>query len=240
MNTDFLIKTDIFEGPIELLFYLVEKEEVDIFNISLSKITQEFLLFINSVKLDDLDKASEFLLIASSLIEIKSKKILPLYEDEQKGADDMFDLQELLDKLIEYKKFKVMASALEEKQDHFSKVYFKEDKSIISSNEQIVLVDISLADLVSAFRQVLENTQKRSEVKDFIIDEKFNVQDKINDIIGLFETQTSIDFNALFSPQPSRNEIVVSFLALLELMKRKIIRVLQDKFFGIIKIQSIG
>jgi segregation and condensation protein A len=240
METKFLIKTDIFEGPIELLFYLVEKEEVDIFNISLSKITQEFLLFLNSVKLDDLDKASEFLLIASSLIEIKSKRILPIYDDEKKEADETFDLQELLDKLIEYKKFKVMANALEEKQDQFSKVYFKEDKSFISPNEQIVLVDISLADLVSAFRQVLENTQKRTEIKDLIIDEKFSVQDKTNEIIELLKNGTSIDFNALFSPQPSRSEIVVSFLALLELMKRKIIRVLQDKFFGIIKIQSIG
>ncbi|RKD27686.1 condensin subunit ScpA [Caminicella sporogenes DSM 14501] len=244
------VKLKTFEGPFDLLFHLIEKSEIDIYNIPISDITNQYLSYINKMKSLDMEVASEFLVMAATLLEIKSKMLLPNAEEEQlefdvKGVDPRKDL---VIKLIEYKKFKNIAEYFKSREEVYGKVFFKNQDDLESyiNKDKIKLVNMSMEEklLVNAIKKVLSKTNKidknRRQFFKELKREIYTVEDKINLFQKKLEKVESIKFYELFDKNTSRLEIIVTFLALLELLKLKKISVKQDKLFDEIIIFKIG
>ncbi|WIF94736.1 segregation and condensation protein A [Caminicella sporogenes] len=244
------VKLKTFEGPFDLLFHLIEKSEIDIYNIPISDITNQYLSYINKMKSLDMEVASEFLVMAATLLEIKSKMLLPNGEEEQlefdvKGVDPRKDL---VIKLIEYKKFKNIAEYFKSREEVYGKVFFKNQDDLESyiNKDKIKLVNMSMEEklLVNAIKKVLSKTNKidknRRQFFKELKREIYTVEDKINLFQKKLEKVENIKFYELFDKNTSRLEIIVTFLALLELLKLKKISVKQDKLFDEIIIFKIG
>ncbi|MDE6357325.1 MAG: segregation/condensation protein A, partial [Eubacteriales bacterium] len=239
----------IFEGPFDLLLKLIDKNKIDIYNIPISKLTDDYLEYIKNMQKTDLDEISEFILMASTLLKIKSKMLLPIEKDE-KTDEELDPREELVKKLIEYKKYKLIAKKLAETEVFLEKVAFKsadasameiiKEKSPLKLEE--ILEGINLNVLYSAFEDVL----KRKELKTDRIRSSFNsvtkslynINDKITYIKDLVFLENKISFNKIFEESNSKIEIVVTFLAVLELIKVKDIKVSQNNIFGEIIIEK--
>lgn len=230
------IKLDIFEGPLDLLLYLIKKNEIDIYNIPIALITKQYLDYIAKMKALNLDLAGEYLVLASTLIHIKSRMLLPddaLPSDEEEG--DPRD--ELVKQLIEYQIYKDAALNLDKRaileRDVYKPGYHLE---AIDDDSHDVKIELDLFDLVEAFKKIIS----RIDDADFFeVDmEKMSLTDKINEIIDRLALEKSITFSDLITEKASRKSIVYTFLALLELMKLKMIKAYQTETFGIIRIFS--
>lgn len=241
------IKLDIFQGPFDLLLKLIDKNKIDIYNIPISKLTDDYLSYIKNMEKTDLEEASEFIIMASILLEIKSKMLLPKEKDIE-TEEEIDPREELVKKLIEYKKYKIIAKKLSETEVFLEKVVFKPaDKTTLNAIKQPqdlkldeLLEGIDLNTLYNIFESVLkrkdEKTDKiRSNFKS-VTKALYNINDKINYIKDLIFLENKISFNKIFEESNSKVEIVVTFLAVLELIKSKDIKVLQDNIFGEITI----
>lgn len=237
------IKLEVFEGPFDLLFHLIEKNEVDIYDIPIAKITEQYLEYISIMQMLDLELASEFLVMAANLLSIKAKMLLPkppVFSDET--AEDEYDPRdELVEKLLEYRKFKVMADYLQEKETFMNKVYTRpnnEEMFCHLFSEENPLEGISMHSLLGALQEVLDRAGD-TELVGEIPREEISIRDKMKEIMRrLFFHQRSIAFKELFKPRVSRVEIIVTFLAILELIKVGKIKAYQSKAFGEIMIYS--
>jgi len=238
---DYEIKLDTFEGPFDLLFHLIEKNEIDIYNIPISEITEQYLKYINQMKDLDMEVASEFLVMAATLLEIKSKMLLPNPVEEQLEFDvqGLDPRRDLVVKLIEYKKYKNIAEFLKKREDIYGKVYFKSQEQL----EEFIDKDIDLKTELSLEEELLRKAVKRLVQKAEKLDkhrkqffkelkrDMFTVEDKITLLKEKLEREEKIQFISLFKENCPRLEIVVTFLALLELLKLKIINIKQDNIF---------
>ena len=228
------VQLPVFEGPLDLLLYLIKKDEVNIYDIPISKITNEYLDYLEMLKLLDLDIAGEFVLMAATLMHLKSKMLLPLEEKEEEGAEEIDPRDELVNKLLEYKKFKEAAGGLKEMglkhRDSFTRTPEKENIPV--EDEQGF--EASLFDLITAFSKVLKEIPR--EMFHQVIRDEYAVSDKIHDILHVLVEKQAVYFRELFKGVKSRGEIVAIFLALLELTKIKEIMIRQDVHFGEIKI----
>ncbi len=235
---DYKVKLEIFEGPLDLLLYLVKKTEVDIYHIPIVQITDQYLKYLELMKMLDLDIAGEFLWMASNLIYIKSKMLLPPDErPEEEIEDEMDPHQELIRQLLEYKKFKEAAESLEEMEEK-RKQYFPREASleVDSSDISLDLKPVSLFDLLSAFSEILQKIGVRESLKK-IFEEEVSVEKKIEMIDKMISVAGSFAFQELFAETSSRMEIIATFLAVLELIRLKRIKVAQSEAFGNILIQ---
>lgn len=236
------IKLDIFEGPFDLLLKLIDKNKIDIYDIPISKLTDEYLLYIKLLKKTNLEEASEFILMASTLLEIKSKMLLPK-EKCIETQQDIDPREELVQKLIEYKKYKIIAQKFLETEVFFEKVAFKNpDLSILNSinkpnkiNLNEVLNGVNLNTLYNIFQDILKRKEdKKDKIRsDFksVTKSLYNINDKINYIKDLLFLKNTLNFNIIFEQTYSKVEAVVTFLAVLELIKNKEIKVLQNDTF---------
>ena len=236
------IKLEEFEGPLDLLLKLIDKNKIDIYDIPISKLTDDYLYYIKSKNITDMEEMSQFIIMATTLLEIKSKMLLPKEKDEETN-EEIDPREELVKKLIEYKKYKIIAQKLYNTEVFTDKVIFKDaDIDVINNikietkpNVEEMLEGITLKDLYKAFEDVL----KRKELKTDKIRSGFKsvtkafytIDNKITYIKDLIILNKKISFNKIFEESSCKVEVVVTFLAVLELIKTKYIKVLQENIF---------
>jgi segregation and condensation protein A len=236
--TEYKVKFDVFEGPLDLLLYLIKKEEVDIYQVNLTQLATQFIEYIEVMRLLDLEIAGEFLVMASTLMYIKSRELLPVdqqvtAEGEEEGDDPRW---ELIRQLVEYKKFKDAAAqlqTLELRQEHvYPRLPVKPE---FGREEPLGKSQASLFDLLNAVNSILKRIVEREDLRD-IFEDKWTVSEKIEDIMKEMSRSTSLKFSALFARATSRTEVVVTFLAMLELIRLRQIVAIQEAPFGEIEI----
>jgi segregation and condensation protein A len=240
MELPLKVRLETFEGPLDLLLYLIKKNEIDIYDIPISVITQQYLEYLEIMKNLNLDVAGEFLLMAATLLHIKSKMLLPPTGEEEEGEKEEEDPRaELVRRLLEYQRFKEAAQQLVKgpllDREVFVRSFFG-DALAEKQAEEDVSGEVTLFDLLEVMKKVLEGLP----AEDFqeISVEHLNIKDKILHIMErLWETE-SLAFTELYTASTPRREIVVTFLALLELLRLRMIRVFQGEAFGTIRIFS--
>lgn len=228
------IKLPIFEGPLDLLLHLIKEHEINIYDIPISFIAQQYFEYIELLKTLNLEVAGEFLIMASTLIHIKSKMLLPKSEitsDDVEEDEDPRD--ELVQKLLEYKKYKEGAILLREKEIHQNNIFTRKIENGFSDGEEL-LIDVNIFDLLSAFRKIVKNIASDS-IFEISIDE-ISVTEKINLIMEILNTYPHITFDSLFSDITNKMELIATFLALLELIRLKLVKIQQVKRFDTIRI----
>lgn len=230
------VKLEIFEGPLDLLLYLIKKEELGIQDISISVVTDQYLQYLELMRMLDLDIAGEFLVMAATLMHIKSKMLLPPEETEVE-VEEEDPRDELIRKLLEYKKFKEAADKLKgkelEQKEVFSRPNIKQPIEDDPNDDQLYF-EASIFDLLSAFSKVLKEVPKNRFYE--VVKDEVTVSEKIHEIFHLLVKRPVLYFLELFSKVKSKIEIIATFLALLELIRMKEVVIRQDKVFGDIKI----
>lgn len=222
------VRLDTFEGPLDLLLYLIRKNEMDIRNIEISRITDQYLEFLNTMKTLDIDLASEFIVMAATLIYIKSKTLLPKTEEEfQEEGQDPREM--LMQRLIEYQQYKLAGEALSKKpllgEDLF-KVHLIPERMEIEFDPREKLIEVGIYELALAFQELIARTQKRVH---HIEDDEISVENKIIEMVEQLNAalNKTMCFRDLFSEKISRIEMIVTFLAILELTRLKCIKLYQ-------------
>jgi len=232
------VKLEIFEGPLDLLLYLIKKTELHIHDIPISDITQQYLQYLELMKMLDLEIAGEFLVMAATLMHIKSKMLLPPDESEDAEEEEQDPRDELVRKLLEYKKFKEAAERLKEKESDQKEVFtrptVKETIDTSAFKEDELYFEANIFDLLSAFSKVLKEVPKNAFYE--VVKDEVTVSEKIHEIFHLLVKKSTIYFLELFSKARNKLEIIATFLALLELIRMKEVLIKQDKVFGDIKI----
>ena len=223
------VRLDIFEGPLDLLLYLIKKEHLNVYDIPIAKVVEQYLQFLELMKLLDINIASEYLVTAANLISIKSKMILPRQEEPQEEEED--PREELVRRLMEYEKFKEAAEFLRDKELERNR-YFKRPTIDFSTGE--VYIEASIFDLISAFKSALKEIPK--DIFFEVVKDEFTVEDKIHDLLHLLLIKEKVSLKELFSSAKNKLEIVVTFLAILELIKLEEIAAIQEELFGSILI----
>ncbi|MFZ5353527.1 MAG: segregation/condensation protein A [Bacillota bacterium] len=233
------IKLQAFEGPLDLLLHLIEKAEVDIYDIPIADIAEQYLDYLHMMQQFDIEVASEFLVMAATLLEIKSKMLLPKPKKENNQAEEIDPREELVQKLIEYKKYKEFSETLKDKLVVYEKVFYKHPEPIENYiPDYTSLNGITLDMLTSSLEAILLRSIKRrkNSIREIYRD-AITIEDKILSISKLLTAKPAFYFEDLFSEYISRYEIIVTFMAVLELIKQKNIHVEQDKSFGKILIK---
>jgi segregation and condensation protein A len=235
------VKLEIFEGPLDLLLYLIKKEEIDIYDIPIAKITDQYLEYLELMQLLDLTIAGEFLVMAATLMHIKSKMLLPPDETLAQEEEERDPRAELVRRLLEYKKFKEAAVELAEKeaqQKHFfSRVGLGTDIDQLPDRKE-GFFEASLFDLITAFTKVLKDIPK--DVFHEVVKDEFTVSEKIHDILHMLVNKKEVNFTDLFKIAKNRAETITILLAMLELIKMREISAIQREPFGeIVIVKSI-
>lgn len=229
------VKLEIFEGPLDLLLYLIKKEEIDIYDIPIATITDQYLEYLEMMKLLDLDIAGEFIVMAATLMQIKSKMLLPPEEVPAEEAVEEDPRAELVRRLLEYKKFKEAADELAGKEAIAGRFYArKDDERPVFESEDSPFFEASIFDLLTAFSKILKDVPKETFYK--LVKDEFTVGEKIHDIFHILVNKPKIYFSRLFAEAKSKLEIIVTFLAVLELIRLKEILIIQKEPFGEIEI----
>jgi segregation and condensation protein A len=232
------VHLEIFEGPLDLLLYLVKKEEVDIYEVNLTKIATQFIEYIDVMRQLDLEVAGEFLVMASTLMYIKSRELLPVdkqvqVEEEEENNDPRW---ELIRQLVEYKKFKDAAAQLQERESIQENTYARvAAKPRLPAEGPPPKPDVSLFDLINAVSSILRRFQEKDSPRD-VFEDRWTVSEKIEHLSRLMKERSTRQFSELFAGTTSRMEVVVTFLALLELIRLKHIRISQPEPFSEIEI----
>jgi segregation and condensation protein A len=234
------IKLPAFEGPLDLLLHLIRENKIDIYDIPISFITGRYLEYIGMMKELSLDIAGEFLVMAATLIHIKSRMLLPL--DEEAGEEEKEDPRlELVQRLLDYQTFKEAASILKEKEDEALRIFGREPldsgESDDGEGQDLYLFDVNIFDLLGAFKKVLDSAPP--EVRT-ITKETLTVKDRMVAVMEMLESTESIRFEEIFRDNASRFQLIVTFLALLELLRLGLARVYQEGEFGNIWIINPG
>ncbi|MFH1782249.1 MAG: segregation/condensation protein A [Candidatus Omnitrophota bacterium] len=227
------VKLDVFEGPLDLLLYLIKKNEIDIYDIPISTITEQYLEYIELMRMLDLNIAGEFLVMAATLIHIKSKMLLPPEEKEVLMEEEEDPREELVRRLLEYKKFKEVAGVLQGLEGQRKKM-FTRAASLDVPQEEGKFFEASLFDLITALTRVLKDVPK--DVFQEIIKDEFTVEQKVHDLLHMLVEDPVIHLIELFKKAKNKLEIIATFLAVLELIRLKEIIVVQDRSFGSIDV----
>jgi segregation and condensation protein A len=231
MDDIYKIKLPAFEGPLDLLLHLIRENKIDIYDIPIAFITHRYLEYIKIMKELDLEIAGEFLVMAATLIYIKSRMLLP--PDEEAADEQMDDPRlELVHRLLEYQTFKDGASILKDREEEWLKIFGRDPVSFDEEDgepAELSLFDINIFDLLGAFRKILDTAPDEIIT---ITREALTIKDKIALIIERIEYQESIRFEELFQADVTKQQLIVTFLALLEILRLGLARVYQEKEFG--------
>ncbi len=235
------VKVDAFEGPLDLLLHLINKYEVDIYDIPVSQITDQYLTFIHTMKELQLDVASEYLVMAATLLAIKSKMLLPQREEELLEEDMEFDedpRDELVQRLVEYRKFKEAANDLKEKESSRSLLYARPPADISeysSEDSHTSIGDVTLYDMLAAFQKMSRRVKEKKPKRTRIQRQDISIEERMKDIRKQLLGKGRRRFLDLFAEE-DRGHMIVTFLAVLELMKTRDVACEQDGNFGEIMI----
>ena len=234
---EYKVKFDVFEGPLDLLLYLIRKEEVDIYEVNLTRLATQFIEYIETMRLLDLEVAGEFLVMAATLMYIKSRELLPVDQQVQvEGDDDGEDPRwDLIRQLVEYKKFKDAATQLAVLEARQESIFPRAPVKPEFEAEQPTGNEASIFDLLNAVNSVLQRVVQRPDQRD-IFEDKWSVSEKIERLMRALSERSRLKFSELFAGATSRSEVVVTFLALLELIRLKQLMAVQAEAFGEIEI----
>ena len=229
MKNEYSVKLEnVFEGPLDLLLFLIKKEEIDIYNIPIAKILDQYVEYIQWMEMLDLEVAGEFLVMAATLMYIKSKTLLPVAPNEE--AEEIIDPRlELINQLLEYQKFKEAANYLEQKEQDQKNIFERlVNKSQLPIDEKEDLFEVDLFDLIKAFSQVLKTFESRTVIRE-ITYEEVKVEEKMADIIEIFKSRREIGFKEMFASAKTKIHVIATFLAVLELIRVREICIFQNK-----------
>ncbi len=222
---------DIFEGPMDLLIHLIRKNELDIYDIPVAMITEQYIQYLEWIKLMNIDFAGESIVMASTLAQIKSKMLLPVHAE-----DDQEDPRlEITKPIVEYLQMKSAAEQLSERNLLGENIFVRSPQGDdIVEDTQDEYIKIGLFELIDAFQKIL-NKIPSDERMEFTAD-KISVKDKISQIVDILESKGSATFDQLFTDNPTKSEVIVTFLAILEMVKLTLIRLVQHVQSGIMRI----
>ncbi len=244
---DLTVKLQVFEGPLDLLLHLLEKNKVNIYDIPIVEITAQYMEYVAQMQRQDLDTLSEFLVMAATLIDIKSRMLLPRDPDSEEEEED--PRAELVQQLLEYKMYKCMAYELKDRQVDAQRVMFKEPTipdEILAYEEPVnvaeLVSDVTLAKLNAIFQGIMKKQKDKIDPvrSKFgkIEKEEVSLEDKMAELEDYAANHRHFSFRGLLENQPSKVEVIVTFLAILELMKMGKIVISQEHIFDDIKIDS--
>lgn len=229
-ESSYEVKVGTFEGPLELLLHLIKKNEINIYDIPIALITQQYIETLDLMKSLNLSIAGEFLVMAATLIHIKSRMLLPPSETED-GLDEEDPREELVWRLLEYQKFKDAAEQLETRESIWREIFRREPAPPPELlPEEVPLVDLDLYDLLDALKTVLSRLPDKKVLE--VSTEELSVKDRMQAVIDRIESVESFLFEQLFDGLQTRQAVVVTFLALLELIRLGLVRVLQGEICG--------
>ena len=232
-NDIYKVKLDnIFEGPMDLLVHLIKKHEVDIYDIPIALITEQYLYYLEWIKAMNIDVVGDFIVLAYTLTQIKSKMLLPVHAEEHDEEDPRL---EIVKPLEEYLRIKSAAELLADRhflgEDIFIRNPGQEDHLIRSDQE---MINVGLFELIDAFQRILERISPHARVD--ITADAISVKDKISQLVDLFEARKSVTFYELFSEKTDKSEVIVTFLAILEMVKLYLVRIVQHTQTGVIRL----
>lgn len=236
--SEYKVKFEVFEGPLDLLLYLIKKEEVDIYEVNLTRLAEQFIEYIELMRELDLDVAGEFLVMAATLMYIKSRELLPVdqraeAQDDDEGEDPRW---ELIRQLVAYKKFKDAAARLQELEARQEAIFPRAPAPPQIEAPPPPRPEVSIFDLLSAVNEVLKRFSARTDLRD-VFDDRWTISDKISHILRVLAERGRAFFSELFAGAASRTEVVVTFLALLELIRLKQVTAHQPEEFGEIELR---
>ena len=229
MNIEFRINE--FEGPLDLLLHLIKESKMDIMNIEIESITKQYMDYLEEQEKMNLEIASEYLVLASELLEIKSKMLLPSYKDENEEEDED-PREQLINRLLEYQAYKEITKVLQEKESLRREIYTKSPENIKNYIDEVkeINIDVSLDDLVEAFKKYLQRKQDNKPLKTKVTVNEISVSSRRHDIKRLLKTKKKVSFFELF-PVISKEYVVATFLAILEMAKSQELRITQNDTF---------
>lgn len=239
------LRLDVFEGPFDLLLYLIKKNEIDIYDIPIAKILEEFLEYVELIRVLDLEVAGDFILMASTLMQIKSRMLLPQESLALEAGEEADPRADLVRRLLEYKRFREVAGMLEQNEQLQRRRYWRpvsvptEEELAEASAADLTgpFQEVNLFDLLAAFKRVA--AYAAPETFREIQPEEIKTSQKINEILDALEESETLDFTALMLKQGTRLGMVTVFLAILELARLKAIEVFQEHAFDEIKIKRV-
>lgn len=233
MNQTYDVKLDIFEGPLDLLLYLVKKNNFDIYDIPISEITHQYLEYLDLMKELNLEIAGEFLVMAATLMEIKSKSLLPKPQEELENEVEQIRKQ-LVDRLVEYQKYKNIVLNFFRPREAVERNVFYRKLPIFTEDDYYI--EATIFDLLTAFNDVLKKVPK--EYKEIVVEE-IHIEEKMRQIMNYLKDKKYVLFDELMQLEKTRRGIIVLFLALLELIRLKQVFARQKEFFGEIRIYPL-
>lgn len=244
MNVHYHVKLDQFEGPLDLLLHLIHRYEIDIYDIPVAQITDQYMAYIHAMKELQLDVASEYLVMAATLIEMKSKMLLPKHEETLEDQELFIEedpREQLMQQLIEYKKFKEAAKQLREREEERALLFTKppSDLTAYAANGAPLALDVDLYDMLGALAKLLRRKKLQKPLHTKVARQEIPIGRRMEEILHILKHGERMNFYDLF-PYDDREQIVVTFLALLELMKRNEIIVEQENNFADLYIRRKG
>lgn len=234
-GTGIAVRLEVFEGPLDLLLHLIREDKLDIHDIPIARITEQYLAYLDAMKALNLDVAGEFLVMAATLLYIKSKSLLPRTGEELEPEEDPETMRaELSRRLIEYQKFKEAAARLAERPILGRDVFARDFPGVEIPGEEVVITELSVADLITAFKDVLDRMPKDEAHQVFV--DRLTIADAIAFLLDRIREEGSIRFDRLIEEFQTKNEILSFFLGILELVRLRTVKVYQANPMGLISI----
>ena len=239
--SEYKVQFEVFEGPLDLLLYLIKKEEVDIYEVNLTKLATQFIEYVDLMRQFDLEVAGEFLVMASTLMYIKSRELLPVDQQVQVEAEDEGEdpRWELIRQLVEYKKFKDAAATLQTLEERQENVFPRLPGKIeFQSEAEPVKPEVGIFDLLNAVNAVLRRFQDKTSGQREIYEDKWTVSEKMEFVLQTITERATVKFSELFEQAANRAEVVCTFLAILELIRLKQLACVQPEPFAEIEVSK--
>ncbi len=235
---EYKVRLDVFEGPLDLLLYLIKRDELDIYNIPIEHVTRQYMQYLEAMQMLDLNIAGEFLVMAATLMMIKSRMLLPVEERPELEPEEEDPRWDLVRQLVEYKKFKDAALHLEWLALKRENVFAREGEHVhLGAEPDVALQDVGIFDLIAAFNEALKKAPKESVAE--LFSDRYTVAEKIDELTRILRERASIRLGEMLRGMRHRYEMVCTFLAVLELIRVKQIRARQDAAFGEIELVPV-
>ena len=229
---------DIFEGPLDLLLHLIKEQKMDVYDIPIAEVTRQYLTYLDLLTEINLEMVGEYLVMAAELAKIKSRTLLPTPETEEDAlaAAGEDPRAELVRRLLEYQRYKEAAFELRQKEYNQQQLFTRTGEVVLDNSEQELLIEANVFDLLTAFQKVLKEKsfKKNYEIKVTTL----SVSDRIGGILEILNASESVTFDSLFTSLNTKQEVIVTFLAILELMSMQLIRSQQARQFDVIRIYA--
>lgn len=229
---EYKIKINEFEGPLDLLLHLIKESNIDIYDIKIEEITGQYLDYIRTMQDLNLSVASEYLVMASELIEMKSKMLLPKQKNEETDEYEEDPREVLIERLIAYKKYKEVTSEFKDLEQERKQVFTKEPENLnLYAKEEEEDSNLSVDDLINAFNELLKRKELDKPLSTKITKKELSVTERVNKIRDILKLKKKVNFEELFEVE-TKEEIIISFLSILEMAKKKEIIITQDNNFN--------